>query len=51
MIFLLFFFTRNLNCVRNTLKGHNVSDVDRTQIMTEVCQQALKEFQGKKKRL
>ena len=46
----ILFFIRNLNCVRNTLKIHNVAEVDRTQIMTEVCQQALKEFQSKKKR-
>jgi hypothetical protein len=47
--FFLHYF-RNLNAVRNTLKIHNVPDVDRTQIMTEVCQQALKEFQTKKKK-
>ncbi len=47
--FFLHYF-RNLNAVRNTLNIHNVPDVDRTQIMTEVCQQALKEFQTKKKK-
>ncbi len=35
--------------MRHTLKVHNVPDVDRTGIMTGVCQQALKEFQTKKK--
>jgi len=40
---------RNLNCVRNTLKIHDVADVDRTRIMTEVCEKALKEFQTKRR--
>ncbi|CAF3600740.1 unnamed protein product, partial [Adineta steineri] len=47
----MFLLLRNLNSVRNTLKIHNVSEVDRTYIMTEVCQQALKEFQTKKKKI
>ncbi|UJR30821.1 hypothetical protein I4U23_018338 [Adineta vaga] len=47
----MFLLLRNLNSVRNTLKIHNISDVDRTTIMTEVCQQALKEFQTKKKKV
>ncbi|CAF1511513.1 unnamed protein product, partial [Rotaria sordida] len=45
----MFLLLRNLNAVRHTLKIHNVPDVDRTRIVTEVCQQALKEFQTKKK--
>jgi hypothetical protein len=51
--YLLFFFLyyfRNLNATRNTLKIHNVPNLDRTRIMTDVCQQALKEFQTKKKK-
>ncbi|CAF3456613.1 unnamed protein product [Rotaria socialis] len=47
----MFLLLRNLNAVRNTLKIHNVPDVDRTRIMTEVCQQALKEFQTKKRKI
>lgn len=46
-----FILFRNLNAVRNTLKIHNAPDVDRTRIMTEVCQQALKEFQTKKRKI
>ncbi|CAF2097685.1 unnamed protein product [Rotaria magnacalcarata] len=47
----MFLLLRNLNAVRNTLKIHNAPDVDRTRIMTEVCQQALKEFQTKKRKI
>jgi hypothetical protein len=49
-IFIEMFF-RNLNTVRNILKIHNVPEGDRTRIMTDVCQQALKEFQTKKKKI
>ena len=46
-ILLLF---RNLNSVRNTLKIHNISDANRTALMTEGCQQALKDLQTKKRK-
>ncbi|CAF3475256.1 unnamed protein product [Rotaria sp. Silwood1] len=47
----MFLLLRNLNAVRHTLKLHNVHDLDRTRIVTEVCQQALREFQTKKRKI
>ncbi|CAF1686786.1 unnamed protein product, partial [Adineta ricciae] len=47
----MFLLLRNLNSVRNTLKIHNISDANRTALMTEGCQQALKDFQIKKKKI
>ncbi|CAF2879857.1 unnamed protein product [Rotaria sp. Silwood2] len=47
----MFLLLRNLNAVRHTLKTHHVPDVDRTRIVTEVCQQALREFETKKRKI